>query len=699
VYGWPCRKQSATIHWVDAQWSFPAPAIDTAGTRRTLTTTVARHTDQSPREGWLVRYSLVDGPPAGFAPDGSQTVEVQTDPLGQASVEVFQSKPAAGTNQIAIQVIRPEGPYAADGQPQKRLPVGTGCVLQTWSAGDLAVRNSGPAAAGVGGVAAYRIEVSNPGDLPINDVVVTEKEPAGMTYVRGTPSPERSGGTIRWRLGSLAAGQAQTLEVEFRADREGTAELCAEAAAANGLSARQCVTTSVTKPTVTVTQAPKIEVRISGPDRAAVGDDVTFALTISNRGQAPATGLIIKDTFDAGLQHSQPGRTIERELGQLGPWESKEIGIEFRVTQSGRLCHTVRISDAGGVRATASACVEAAEPPRAEPPPYPRPEPAETYPSRPAPEPSAAPGSERPAPYPSYPPPPETPVPSVPPIRTGPAEATAPDVPSGPYEPDRRTQPSPISVNITATPKVSRVGEETQFTIYVTNTGDVPLNDVAAACKLDESFDLANALATEGHRRAENNVLELNVGTVQPGQLALPFDIQCRSLRESDRACIGVSVTCREGVRTEDELCVRILAAEAPLSDGVSLTVDDLSDPVAQGRELTYLIRVVNHGVAEDRNVTLQVTLPAEVAIDRLKTFGPPGADYGVDGPVVFFEPVEAIAAGEVLEYRIRVRTREIGTALVEARLTSFRNPRPLVETERTLIFKEGPTAAPGPNP
>ena len=76
VYGWHAQKQVATIHWVDAQWSFPPPSINPAGTRHVFTTTVTRQSDGSPSTGWRVRYEILDGPAAGFAPDGAQLVEV-----------------------------------------------------------------------------------------------------------------------------------------------------------------------------------------------------------------------------------------------------------------------------------------------------------------------------------------------------------------------------------------------------------------------------------------------------------------------------------------------------------------------------------------------------------------------------------------------------------------------------------------------
>ena len=187
VYTWDARLRSAMIHWVDAQWRFPPPAINPAGSRHVFTTTVTRQSNQTPCERWRVRYEIVGGPPAGFAPDGATAVEVPTDPAGQASVEIFEKEPKHGTNKICIQVIRPGDLPGADGQ---RLVVGTGTTMKTWTAADLAVKLSGPPAATPGATLTYRIEVWNPGDLPAKDVVAVEGVPDGLTYLSSNPPAE-----------------------------------------------------------------------------------------------------------------------------------------------------------------------------------------------------------------------------------------------------------------------------------------------------------------------------------------------------------------------------------------------------------------------------------------------------------------------------------------------------------------------------
>ncbi len=282
-----------------------------------------------------------------------------TNAAGQASVEIFQTRPARGTNNIAIQVIQPQGP---EGQ---RLAVCNGSTLKTWTAADICVRKTGPAAASIGSNVTYRIEVSNPGDSLAQDVVLTDEVPDNFTYLGSTPAAEIAGKKLQWRVGQLAPRQSRAVELSFRAVQQGSVANCAEVVAAGGLRASDCVTTTVTSPT--------IDVDIRGPAEAAVGNSVTFEIVVFNHGQAPATGLTIKDRFDPGLEHAAGRIPIERALNDLAPGHEISLKVTFRVAQAGRLCHTVQILSAGRIVATRDGCITGVESPggRTGPPAFP----------------------------------------------------------------------------------------------------------------------------------------------------------------------------------------------------------------------------------------------------------------------------------------------------------------------------------------
>ena len=173
------RAKSAVIYWIDAQFGLPTPAIIPAGTKQSLTTTVWRQSNHGPRPGWIVRYETACGPPAVFAPAGTPSIEAVTNEAGQASVEIVEKDPSPGTSQVRVQVFRP-----ADKCGERQL-VREASVLVTWTAPSLGIRQMGPPTVVVGETVTYRIEVSNPGDLPARDVVASEEVPAGLTFRPG----------------------------------------------------------------------------------------------------------------------------------------------------------------------------------------------------------------------------------------------------------------------------------------------------------------------------------------------------------------------------------------------------------------------------------------------------------------------------------------------------------------------------------
>ncbi|MBX9791967.1 MAG: DUF11 domain-containing protein [Pirellulales bacterium] len=349
---WDRRQHTSTIHWVDAQWAFPPPAVNPVGTQHVFTTTVQRASDRSPVVGWRVRYEITSGPDAGFSPDGAKVIEVPTNDLGQASAEIFQPQPAPGVNQISIQVIRPSEVSMGMGQ---RLVLGMGGTTKTWTAPDVAMRMTGPSQAAVGAVATYRIEVSNPGEAVVRDVVVSDQLPAGLTFQSSVPEPSGgSGARLEWRLGDLRGREARAIELNVRVDQAGIINHCATLSTAEGLNAQSCVST-------TVQEGAGIDVQMYGPASVSVGQDITFEIVVTNRGTLPVSGLSISDRFDPGFAHEQAANPIERALGDLAPGETRRIGVTLRAIAAGQQCNSVDVRDASGPRATARACVNVVE--------------------------------------------------------------------------------------------------------------------------------------------------------------------------------------------------------------------------------------------------------------------------------------------------------------------------------------------------
>ncbi len=670
---WDARTKTATIHWVDATWRFPPPAINPAGTKHVFTTTVTRQSNQSPCPGWQVKYTITGGPPAGFSPDGASSVEVTTDAAGQANAEIFQKSPAHGTNQICIEVIRSGQLPGGNGQ---RMAVGKGSTMKTWTAADIAVKISGPATGSVGSTLTYRIDVSNPGDLTSKNVIASNTVPNGLTYISSNPPAETSGSRLQWRLGELGPRQHRTIEINYRGEKEGSLSNCADVSAEGGLKVSDCATTTITAPAA----APAlIDVKVTGPSVASINSEATFEIQVVNRGQTAVGNLLVKDRFEPGLEHpaSKEKRIIEYDLGELGPGRSAKLELTFRVTQAGQLCHTVEVFRQDAILARRSAClsVSAEGTPRA----------GVTPPGVPPPS-GAAPGIG-PQPTPGY-------GPQTTPPSKGPSAAAG--VPT-------------ISVTQNAPPQ-RMVNEIAEFVIQIANTSNRTLTNLKIVNRADAA--LVPSFATEGFQAEGGNLMWIIPAL--PAGASRQIKIQFRCAKTSLKAGNRVSVSSSEGAQAETEASLEIRSAlgsstpeaatpgtiqpketppsgiapaTTPASSGLTMTVTDLRDPVTAGKELTYQITVVNNGNTVHRQVTVIAMVPEGMVPAPLGTTGPGPTQYVIDRQTVNFNPIMEVRPGETLIYRVRVRTKQAGQFHFRAELTSRDLSQPVLQEESTEVF------------
>jgi uncharacterized repeat protein (TIGR01451 family) len=353
---WDRRRQTATIYWVDAQWTLPPHQIARVDRREPvlLTTVLNRSQGLGPIEGWLVRYEVLDGPPAVFE-NNQRTIEVPSDINGQATVRLIPQAAQAGITQVSVQIIRPPSPKG----DVPRMVVGQGLTSVSWSAPGLAVRASGPPTADAEKPVTYRVEVSNTGDIPAPDVVLAYAVPEGCTVVNSNPPAQLFGNRLEWRLGNLPArSAAQAVEVtvamrlqarydhRFRATSvrggEAGAELAAEGVAS------------------TVVNRSALVIRMRGPQTTPIGGQATFVAEIENVSSLPATNIQLTDTFDPGLQHINGGPSpLIASLGRLEPGQKQPFVLNFIVREAGRHCHRVDVTADGGIKASAQECVTA----------------------------------------------------------------------------------------------------------------------------------------------------------------------------------------------------------------------------------------------------------------------------------------------------------------------------------------------------
>jgi uncharacterized repeat protein (TIGR01451 family) len=408
-----------------------------------------------------------------------------------------------------------------------------------------------------------------------------------------------------------------------------------------------------------------VEVKISGPPQATVGQKVRFDITLINRGQTTATGLTITDTFDPGLVNEKaPGRNQMRFLigDDLRPGTDLATYIEFVVAKAGRLGHTVEVTGAGGLRATAQSSLTAVD-----------------------------------------------------------SGATVPPGPVGPGLPTQRGAGGAVAVQMIAKPGNMEVGDNSaridsaavgQFVLLeidVTNRGLQRLTNVKVTATLDPALTASQATSLEPAARPDSEKsaklgfhkeasgISWALVTLAPGQTE-QLGILCRCEQPATQAYSRVQVTSQEQIVGEGQLGLPIRAAGAgtPSTSGMpgggggsvlGVTVRAGHEPITVGGDVSYSVTLDNTaaGASEERAVVVSVEVPPEMTPVRFGTTGPTAPSF--QGQVVTFEPLARMAPGESRVYRVHVQAgNKSGTVRVRASVTSQSLREPKTDQTSTLI-------------
>jgi len=205
-----------------------------------------------------------------------------------------------------------------------------------------------PAEVLVGRPFSYEYRVINLTDYHLSQVVVTDKVTDNFSASDATPRADSvSGGVATWKIDHLAPRETKTIKVTGSASTEGTVTTCGWATYLPIL----CEPIKVVK--------PAIELVKTMPAQVIQCDPIPVKLVVKNSGSSPLTNVKVVDTLPAGLS-SDVATTFD--AGTLAPGQSKEFTFNAKAARTGSFTNPAKATSAQGVEATSEASVNVVKP-------------------------------------------------------------------------------------------------------------------------------------------------------------------------------------------------------------------------------------------------------------------------------------------------------------------------------------------------
>jgi uncharacterized repeat protein (TIGR01451 family) len=203
----------------------------------------------------------------------------------------------------------------------------------------------GPPTAKVGQPADYTLVVRNACNIPVQQVLVRVRIPAGMTTATTEPKALSENNVLVWELGTLLSKQEKNLQMRLVADAKGD------------VMPQAWVTFTGSSVMQVKVREPKLVLKATAPEKVMVGDAAAFTLTVSNPGDGAADQVKIHAVLTDGLEHAR-GNKVDFEIGNLAAGETRSVQLICGTKNGGpQKCEGAAEAD-GGLRANDSAGVD-----------------------------------------------------------------------------------------------------------------------------------------------------------------------------------------------------------------------------------------------------------------------------------------------------------------------------------------------------
>ncbi|WP_461508177.1 COG1361 family protein [Rhodopirellula baltica] len=505
----------------------------------------------------------------------------------------------------------------------------------------------------------YTVEVSNISDqVTLHRVKLAQKKAEGLTIESVSQQGEKAnekqsqseaeeknrGSKNQMMIQALKPGESRTFDVQAVADQEGEIRSCLEVVS---YKPAICLTSEAVKPQLELTKV--------APKKANRCNVIKMEYTLKNGGSGDVGPITIKDSLGDGLATIEGNNELKFDIDGLEAGETRKFIARVYASKSGEF----------GSRAE--------------------------------------------------------------------AKATESDLSSR----SKKTQTKVVSADLIAKvegPNRLYGNDLAHFTATITNQGNAPAEDVRVNLMWPEAANLAdvsepqmksNQSSKQGDSKKQSedeptpakseqdsasNQSEsdngneqskqtdspkmaektLTIDTLKPGQSAtIDYAIRTGELDEIPTKVKATSVCTVDVAEDEADATTRATAtamtrAKVVRLPALQLTVVDDEDPVNNGSEVTYTIKVWNEGDAIDNNVRLTAELP-----DGLKFVSADGpTELKEEGQSIQFAPIKKMQPGDEVTYTVKAEGDGEGSVRLTTQLASQSLSSKITAEEPTRIFR-----------
>ncbi len=146
----------------------------------------------------------------------------------------------------------------------------------------------------------YAIDINNFGPSAATGVALVDTLPAGASFVSASPGCSEANGVVTCIIGSLASGAADSRTVTVTTP--GAPTTATNTVSISGDQSDPSLSNNTDAESTTVVDLADLSITMGdAPDPVIVGNNLTYALTITNNGPLDATGVTVTDRLPEGV--------------------------------------------------------------------------------------------------------------------------------------------------------------------------------------------------------------------------------------------------------------------------------------------------------------------------------------------------------------------------------------------------------------